>query len=60
VVLISGHDTSEKLQRAKSELGFVFLRKPFTGAELDDAIGRARTQVESRRPRLTGPFGLSA
>jgi signal transduction histidine kinase/ActR/RegA family two-component response regulator len=60
VVLISGYDTSDKLQQARSELGFMFLRKPFTAAELDDAITQARTQAEARRPRLAHSFAVYA
>jgi two-component system response regulator YesN len=58
VVLISGYDDSEQLQRARSEFGFVFLRKPFTAGELDQAIVEAKSQADTRT-RLSRPFALS-
>jgi signal transduction histidine kinase/CheY-like chemotaxis protein len=60
VVLISGYDDSEKLHRVQSEFGFVFLRKPFTAHELNEAVVHAKNRAEKNRPRISSPFGLHA
>jgi CheY-like chemotaxis protein len=59
IVLVSGYDQYDRLHRAGSRTGLVFLGKPFAAAELDQALAEARAKARARstrkRPRLFGP-----
>jgi two-component system cell cycle sensor histidine kinase/response regulator CckA len=57
VVLISGYDDNERLQRVRAESEYVFLRKPFAATQLDQALTQAVAQTNTRARRVARMFG---